>query len=633
MPRRKTKRSSTSSKAAASAKRAKRISTDSFDLDTTDHYCGDGLHEQQLIDNDITNNEYEFHDANNDQEELREDLQELEEQVYDEEVESEDINHADENFAENDLEDVDDSKHFHDDEDDSFPEDGEAKSDVADHSDIVGLDTRSEASSDKNAETMEEVIQNQKKTRTISPIVFDCEDSSSEEEDINENESLTPPGESNVVLSRKEIVLPPVEVRAERRERHTKMLKYLFREAHFYLIKSNNFENISLSKARGVWSTPPSNEAKLTKSFKEARNVILIFSVRESGAFQGFARLMSKARHDLSPIHWVLPVGLSAKALGGVFKITWLCRRELSFAKTLDIYNAFNSNKPVKIGRDGQEIEPNAGKMLCLEFPQDDKVDLEDIIHRVRKDQKASGGPPAYRPQHPTEIKREPPSSIQDKSSYQPYKPAYRNTPIRGKPNSYNSRNSRPYRGQRNERPRNNYSRYDQNASNGSYSHNNHRGYQHSSSSAQLSYRPSSNLYSSHSYSTYSSYNSYNPYSEVYHDAHHPSQPSSAVVPIEKYVPSSSKYSSSSNRVSSRSGGGSSSNRSYEESGSLSKRVYDSRSHAAACDDFVRRVASGKSALSSSSERSRSARDSYSHSGRRSPVRQHRSERSSRYRR
>ena len=52
-------------------------------------------------------------------------------------------------------------------------------------------------------------------------------------------------------------------------------------------MKSNNAENIILSKNKGVWSTPSQNEAKLNQAFKEARNVILIFSVKESGRFCG----------------------------------------------------------------------------------------------------------------------------------------------------------------------------------------------------------------------------------------------------------------------------------------------------------------------------------------------------------
>lgn len=59
---------------------------------------------------------------------------------------------------------------------------------------------------------------------------------------------------------------------------------------------------------------------------KETANVLLIFSVAESGKFQGFARLASEAKYDGKRINWVLPPTLSAKSLSGVFKIDWISR-------------------------------------------------------------------------------------------------------------------------------------------------------------------------------------------------------------------------------------------------------------------------------------------------------------------
>lgn len=175
------------------------------------------------------------------------------------------------------------------------------------------------------------------------------------------------------------------------RKDYSAKLKYLFRDARFYLIKSNNHENVVLSKAKGVWSTPPQNEAKLNQAYRESRNVILIFSVKESGKFQGFARVSGESRRDVPPIQWVLPPGLSARALGGVFHLDWICRRELPFPKTQHLYNAWNDGKPVKIGRDGQEIEPKVAEELCRLFPVDENVDINEILHKSKR---ASRGRP-----------------------------------------------------------------------------------------------------------------------------------------------------------------------------------------------------------------------------------------------
>lgn len=118
-----------------------------------------------------------------------------------------------------------------------------------------------------------------------------------------------------------------------------------FEDAIFFIMKSNNHENIALSKARGVWSTPPQNEHKLNRAFKDYRNVILVFSVKESGHFQGFARLASESNHERSPVQWILPPGLNLKALGGVFKLDWICRNELPFSRTLHLFNPLNEGK------------------------------------------------------------------------------------------------------------------------------------------------------------------------------------------------------------------------------------------------------------------------------------------------
>ncbi|EFA12141.2 YTH domain-containing protein 1-like Protein [Tribolium castaneum] len=162
-------------------------------------------------------------------------------------------------------------------------------------------------------------------------------------------------------------------------------LNYLFRDARFFVIKSNNAENITLSKAKGVWSTLPQNEANLNKAYRESRNVLLIFSVKESGKFAGFARLHSESRHDVPAISWVLPPGLSAKALGGVFKVDWICRKELPFSNTMHLYNPWNDGKPVKIGRDGQEIEPRVAEELCRLFPEDEGIEVTPILRLAKE--------------------------------------------------------------------------------------------------------------------------------------------------------------------------------------------------------------------------------------------------------
>ncbi|KAH1003802.1 YTH domain-containing protein 1 [Dendroctonus ponderosae] len=168
-------------------------------------------------------------------------------------------------------------------------------------------------------------------------------------------------------------------------------LNYLFRDARFFVIKSNNAENITLSKAKGVWSTLPQNEANLNQAWRESRNVLLIFSVKESGKFAGFARLNGESRHDIPSISWVLPAGLSSRALGGVFKVDWICRKELPFSSTMHLYNPWNDGKPVKIGRDGQEIEPRVAEELCRLFAEDEGIEISPILRLAKEASKKLG--------------------------------------------------------------------------------------------------------------------------------------------------------------------------------------------------------------------------------------------------
>ncbi|KAK3090727.1 hypothetical protein FSP39_014128 [Pinctada imbricata] len=235
-------------------------------------------------------------------------------------------------------------------------------------------------------------VKKKKKKRAISPIEWDRKtEEKSEEEEIGEEEDAKSDKSAKS---------------EESARRQSSKLKYVFRSARFFLIKSNNHENVALAKAKGVWSTPPQNEIKLNNAIKSCSNVILIFSVRESGKFQGFARIDGESTKDHPPIRWVLPQGLSARALSGVFKLDWINRRELSFTKTSHLHNAWNDNKPVKIGRDGQEVEPRCGETLCRMFPSDDNVDVYPIAKKARKALHASGGGVRPAPPPPRDFDR-----------------------------------------------------------------------------------------------------------------------------------------------------------------------------------------------------------------------------------
>ncbi|XP_044540888.1 YTH domain-containing protein 1-like, partial [Gracilinanus agilis] len=205
-------------------------------------------------------------------------------------------------------------------------------------------------------------------------------------------------GIASIVLRRSPSCVPEALARSEKQRKRkssssvdalekeqTRSLKYILRDARFFLMRSSSHENISLAKARAIWSAAPATERQLNAAFRSVRNVILIFSVSGSRAFQGFARLSSESRHGGSPIHWVPPEGMSPRRLAGVFQIDWLCRHELPFSRSFHLTNALNEHKPVRIGRDGQEVDLECGTQLCLLFPRDERVDLFPVMEKMHR--------------------------------------------------------------------------------------------------------------------------------------------------------------------------------------------------------------------------------------------------------
>lgn len=164
---------------------------------------------------------------------------------------------------------------------------------------------------------------------------------------------------------------------------YTSGLQKILCDARFFLVKSNNEDNVNLSKSHGLWSTPPQTDWKLNKAFTVTRNVILIFSVTGSGKFSGFARLASKSNFGGPHVNWVAPPVLSKR---GAFKIDWISNSELPSYLVNHLFNPWNQGKNVKVGRDGQEIEPRVGKELCRLFPIDanSKVDWNKVLKQSR---------------------------------------------------------------------------------------------------------------------------------------------------------------------------------------------------------------------------------------------------------
>lgn len=196
----------------------------------------------------------------------------------------------------------------------------------------------------------------------------------------------------------------------------------------FFILKSLTVEDLELSVQNGVWATQSHNEEALNEAFTTADNVYLIFSANKSGEYFGYARMASPINHDPAAAiqfapkaqttsHLDLPKAIpteatetcprgriiddsargtifweadreegdgvsdtvsehsesarsapdgegTSKTWGKPFKLEWLSTTRLPFYRTRGLRNPWNSNREVKIARDGTELEPAVGRKL-----------------------------------------------------------------------------------------------------------------------------------------------------------------------------------------------------------------------------------------------------------------------------
>ncbi|TNV82731.1 hypothetical protein FGO68_gene3030 [Halteria grandinella] len=132
----------------------------------------------------------------------------------------------------------------------------------------------------------------------------------------------------------------------------------------FFIVKSFNYDSIELSIKNEVWSTSPGPTKKLTNAFKSSDNVILIFSVNESRAFQGFAMMESEPDPEIKK-ELFLSDEASPIQFADNFRIRWIvhCNQMFSSFEFLPP-NPMNDELPIKQSKNGQELPFKLGNFL-----------------------------------------------------------------------------------------------------------------------------------------------------------------------------------------------------------------------------------------------------------------------------
>lgn len=108
-----------------------------------------------------------------------------------------------------------------------------------------------------------------------------------------------------------------------------------------------------------LWATLKKNEAKLDDAFRHAPIVILVFSVKGTNAFQGYARMRSFIGRPQD--RGIDPFG----GFGRLFDVEWLRLHDLSYREVSHIRNPLNMDGGVSQSRDGQELSNQCGRSLC----------------------------------------------------------------------------------------------------------------------------------------------------------------------------------------------------------------------------------------------------------------------------
>lgn len=193
----------------------------------------------------------------------------------------------------------------------------------------------------------------------------------------------------------------------------------------YFIMKSLTLRDLEDAVRSSSWTTQLHNENLLDHAYDGAVKVFLVFSANNSGGFFGYARMASSIKHNQVPVEpghasrgsfaygshdaIATPATMTTQSgliyldlvrgtalwnahdsteLGSVsnarnvsrengglfstrsFEIEWRATVQLPFYRTRGLRNPWNSNKEVKIARDGTELEPSVGKRLVQMFHQ-----------------------------------------------------------------------------------------------------------------------------------------------------------------------------------------------------------------------------------------------------------------------
>ncbi|CCF76033.1 YT521-B-like domain [Babesia microti strain RI] len=150
----------------------------------------------------------------------------------------------------------------------------------------------------------------------------------------------------------------------------------------YFLIKSYNEDNITTAYRNSCWATSERNAVTFSQALDKGP-VTLIFSVNGSSKFCGYSRMLNKPGQSIKVDIFKAPDGNLLK--WKIFDIQWVFYGDVHFSATEHIVNSLNFNKPLKIGRDGQEIDPFAAQQLIDLFNNPNYTNLANQSPHIQQ--------------------------------------------------------------------------------------------------------------------------------------------------------------------------------------------------------------------------------------------------------
>uniref|UniRef100_UPI00358E29D8 3'-5' RNA helicase YTHDC2-like n=1 Tax=Myxine glutinosa TaxID=7769 RepID=UPI00358E29D8 len=141
----------------------------------------------------------------------------------------------------------------------------------------------------------------------------------------------------------------------------------------YFLMKCSNHKYLEVSRLKGIWSTSASNEQKLSKAFRQASCIYLIFTVHGSGNFQGYAMMLSDITTEQN-------VQLKELGRSGIFRVQWQRYGNVPLPHIRYRADPWSEEKTLQTCPDGWEFESHVGQQILRLWSSPAQAEIQEMI-------------------------------------------------------------------------------------------------------------------------------------------------------------------------------------------------------------------------------------------------------------